>query len=170
MMISLFLFFQSKEKRYAVVSMCLGFANTLTRTDALIFSLVGVGFMLIYSVLKKDWLVTICYAVVSVLPFLIWNQYLANVLHAESSAGYFVKHLFFDADKIAQIGTYLHQYMIADAGFYGISFFLFFMMVEEALLELLATLDEDPQLKKIKESSLSCIMYLKIKIQTKKYS
>jgi hypothetical protein len=32
-------------------------------------------------------------------------------------------------------------------------FFLFFMMVEEALLELLATLDEDPQLKKIKESS-----------------
>jgi len=134
MMISLFLFFQSKEKRYAVVSMCLGFANTLTRTDALIFSLVGVGFMLIYSVLKKDWLVTICYAVVSVLPFLIWNQYLANVLHAESSAGYFVKHLFFDADKIAQIGTYLHQYMIADAGFYGISFFLFFIMLVANLI------------------------------------
>ncbi len=129
MFISLFIWMREKEMRYLIIAIIFAALNTFTRSDAVVFSLVGIFFVLIESIKDKKWLNILYFSIGSLVSFIAWNLFAAKVLHSQGTSDYFVKYLFFDSDKIAQMFGHIKMYMYTDNGFYGLTFWVFYIAI-----------------------------------------
>jgi hypothetical protein len=129
MFISLFIWIKEKEMRYLLIALIFATLNTFTRSDAVVFSLVAIFFVLIETIKDKKWLNLVIFTILSLSSFIAWNVFAAKVLHAEGTSNYFVKHLFWDSAKIGQIFEHVKVYMYSDTGFYGLTFWVFYFAI-----------------------------------------
>ena len=127
--IALYLWLSKREKRYFYISIIMIAINNWTRSDSVVFTAVCSGFLLLDAIKNKTWVELGVFPIATILPFVLWNNYITNVIHAESSSGYFIKHLFLDTDKIAQIASHLGRYFIEGTDLFGITFLLLFILI-----------------------------------------
>lgn len=126
--ISLYLWLVLRDKKYFYISIIMIAINNWTRSDSVIYTAVCAGFLLLDAIKNKTWKELIIHPIITIIPFIAWGQYITKVLHAESSSGYFIKHLFWDGDKVSQIGTHLYKYFIDNTDLFGITFLFLIIM------------------------------------------
>jgi hypothetical protein len=127
-LISLYFWISKREKRYFYISVIMIAVNNWTRADAIVFSVASAGILLLDAIKNKTWKEFIIHPLITIIPFFAWSNYITKVLHAESSTGYFVKHLFWDSHKIGEIASYLNTYLVKGTDLFGLTFILLFIL------------------------------------------
>lgn len=128
-MISLYFWILKREKKYFYISMIMIGINNWTRSDSVIYSAVCAGFLLLDAIKNKTWKELFVHSIVTVIPFLSWSYFITNVLKVNGSSVYFVKHLFWDTDKISNMLTHINIHLIKGTDLFGFTFILLFIFM-----------------------------------------
>ncbi len=126
--ICIYIWLQKREKPFLILGSVMMGLNMWTRTDGIAF-LGAVGFiLLIDAISNKTWKELIIYGIIAGLPFVLWSSYTKLGLNAGADA-LFVKHLFWDANKLSKIGGFMKTYFLSVSTLYGVTFVLFYLWV-----------------------------------------
>jgi len=97
-----------------------------TRSEGIIFILLGSLAVLYTSIKNKNWKHFIIYNVIGFSTFLSWNIYIRLNFNIEQNV--FVPYPFWDYEKITAILNWVKN-LVTDANLYGISFYVMIIMI-----------------------------------------
>jgi len=123
--ITLFIWFDKKEKKYLFISSILMFFSTWARGEGIAFFGVAFVMLLFDSIKNKNWKELLIYSSIVLFSIISWNLYLKFTI--EITQNRFITHLFWDYSKFLKILTGVKT-LITNTNLYGISFYMFFLV------------------------------------------
>jgi hypothetical protein len=134
--LTLFVWLQSKEKRYFVLTCILTGLCLWIRNDTIGFALAGTIIIAIYATTAEKWKQAAIYFAAAIAPFIIWTLYLKLKIHSTQGAR-FVDHFGVDTAKMKLMIHYVVSYfswvqvggMVPGIQLYGLSFMLAFVVI-----------------------------------------
>ncbi len=134
--LTLFVWIQSKEQRYFVLSYILTGLSLWIRNDTIGFTLAGTLIIAAFVQSADKWKKAAIYFGSGILPFILWTLYLRLKIHSTQGAR-FVDHIGFDTAKMKLMLGYVLSYftwiqvgnMPPGIQLYGLSFMLVFLIV-----------------------------------------
>lgn len=126
--ICIIFYFQERQKKYFYISLIFMFLSNWTRSDSVVY-VFGTLVLFIFDFLKsKEWKLATVYIIVSIMPVIIWSNFIHYNLHINTSE-IFINHLFWDFNKLTQLFTKTSLLMLASGMTYGITFQLFLVIL-----------------------------------------
>ena len=134
--LTLFVWLQSREKRYYIISCILIALSLWIRNDTIGFALAGAAIIAFASATPQKWKHAAIYLGSALLPFIIWTLYLKFKIH-DTQGNRFVDHIGFDMVKMKLMLHYVVSYfswvqvgsMVPGIQLYGLSFMLAFLVI-----------------------------------------
>lgn len=116
--------FEKGAKNYLYTSLILMSASMWSRSDSVIF-IVAFGLVFAIQFLKnKEWKLPLIYVSVLFVFFMMWSLFIKLIVGV-NSADFFVKTLFWDAQKLQTILSNAFGLMLGNGMLYGLTFYLF---------------------------------------------
>jgi hypothetical protein len=128
--------FRSNEKTYFYLSMVLMSGSMWSRSDSIAFLPALSILLFLYFVKNKEWKLPLIYISTQVGLFIIWNLFIKLNVGANSS-DFFIKHPFWDYEKLGHILDSAFGLMLGDGVLYGLSFYLFIIILGANLTSVL---------------------------------
>ena len=134
--LALFVWLQSKDKKYFILSCILTGLSLWIRNDTIGFAVAGALIIALFAGITEKWKQAAIYFGSAILPFIIWTLYLKLKIH-DTQGNRFISHLGFDADKMKLMLSYVVSYfswiqvgnMVPGIQLYGLSFILAFLVI-----------------------------------------
>jgi hypothetical protein len=134
--LTLFVWLQTKEQRYFILSCILIALSLWIRNDTIGFALAGALIIAIYADAPKKWKQAGIYLGSALITFIIWTLYLKLKIHS-TQGNRFVDHFGFDTVKMKLMLSYVVSYfswiqvgnMAPGIQLYGLSFMLAFLII-----------------------------------------
>lgn len=129
--LSLFTFcfyFSTKEDSWLYLSAAVMAFTLFSRSDSIVFSATACGTLLIQAIKTKNYKQFVVYSLIANSLFFTWAFYTKFILNS-TAADFFEKTLFWDEEKIGRILTYVGDFILWDTQLFGLSFWLFFLIL-----------------------------------------
>lgn len=126
-LLTFFIWTRRKESGWLYLSAIVMAFTLFSRSDSIVFSLAVMAWLVYYSIKNKDYKTIFIYGAIANSLFVAWTLYLRFLLHT-NSADFFEKSLFWDAEKLDKILTYIGQFIVWDTQLYGVGFWILYFM------------------------------------------
>lgn len=126
--ITFFVWTREKTRPWLLLSAVTMAFTLFSRSDSIVFAAATLLVMFWYSIREKSFKDLFLYGTISLSLFAAWMLYLKVVIHS-SSSDFFVKELFWDGEKLDKILGYVMDFMVWETQFYGVTFWMFFLLL-----------------------------------------
>lgn len=99
-----------------------------SRSDSIVFAAATLAIMAWIVFKERNFADIIKYGTISLSLFVGWMLYLKFVIRSNSS-DFFIKTLFWDGERLDKITGYILDFMVWETQFYGITFWMFFLLL-----------------------------------------
>jgi uncharacterized protein with PQ loop repeat len=133
--ICLIYWFNTIDRNYYFLSLLLLIFSVWSRSDSIVF-IAGVGLAFVFQfIFKKEWKDGLVYLAIVCIPFVAWTLFIKFNVGANAS-DFFVKYLFWDAEKFSTVYGKAIDLMLGNGQLYGITFYVFIVLLALNIFEI----------------------------------
>ncbi len=136
----IYLWLENRLNSYFIISLLLMACSMWSRSDSIAF-VAGYGLVFLLDFIKsKEWIKPLIYISVCFATFLIWTLFIKFSVNINSS-DFFIKTLFWDADKFTKIFGTAFTMMLGSGTLYGLTFYAFVIFFALNIVDMVLTVN-----------------------------